>query len=140
MAKEAPKHEVGKPADTASPADHKTVEASRSASMAAAPNITDQGATASDKALPQNPAIQTALSKIGQPMDPPRSPADVRQEGEEMVTVIIPPKGIKLILDGGVKVNIPGGTQNIPESLADHWYVKAHGARRHEMPNAHQTK
>lgn len=125
MAKEAFRHEPAKPVDKP------VAEPVNPASMAAAENITDKGATASDTALPQNPAVQAALAKVGQPMDPPRAPADMRQEGEAMVTMIIPPKGIKLILDGGVKVNIPGGTQNIPESLAEHWYVKAHGAKRH---------
>lgn len=93
--------------------------------------IVDKSATASDTALPQNPKVQEALAKLGQPPAAPRTPADIRKEGEPMVTMIIPPKGIKLILDGGVKVNIPGGTQNIPQSLAEHWYVKAHGAKRH---------
>jgi hypothetical protein len=31
------------------------------------------------------------------------------------------------------RIHYPAGVHNVPESLADHWWLKAHGAVRHKV-------
>lgn len=51
----------------------------------------------------------------------------VMKEGEGTVTMIVPTP-VNITLEKGVKVHIPEGTQEVPESLANHFYLKACGA------------
>jgi hypothetical protein len=75
----------------------------------------------------ENRMSEAAENKIGGalPSDK-KSPIDVAQDGEKFVTAISP-RAFTLTLDDHTKVEVQAGTQELPESIANHWYSKAHG-------------
>lgn len=94
-----------------------------------------QGQSITSGQVPQqNPVVQAALAKLNQPAGGPLRADDVFPDAET-VQMLIPVKGVTLTLDGGQKVYFPGGLQNVPRQLADHWYMKAHGVKPHNGPS-----
>lgn len=55
-----------------------------------------------------------------------KTPAQAAQSDEAFVTSLVP-KGFTLFLRPGLKVTVKAGTQELPVSIANHWYAKAHG-------------
>lgn len=55
----------------------------------------------------------------------------VLKEGDKTVTMIFP-RRVVLMCPGFHRVEFPAGTQEVPESLADHQYLKDHGVKRYE--------
>lgn len=55
-----------------------------------------------------------------------KTPAQAAQSDEAFVTSLVP-KGFTLFLRPGLKVTVKSGTQELPVSIANHWYAKAHG-------------
>jgi hypothetical protein len=59
-------------------------------------------------------------------------------EGDAIVIMVFP-KPVLLSVAGPDRVNpikkiyYPAGVHNVPEPLADHWWLKAHGAVRHKV-------
>lgn len=96
-------------------------------------------ALASGQVPPQNPAVQAALSRLNQPVVGPMT-AEQAFPDAEMVQMMIPIKGITLTVDGGQKVRFPGGVQNVPVVLQDHWYMRAHGVKPFKGPAPTKAK
>lgn len=96
-------------------------------------------ALASGQVPPQNPAVQAALSRLNQPIVGPMT-AEQACPGEDTVQMMIPLKGVTLTLDKGQKVRFPGGIQNVPVSLQDHWYMRAHGVKPFKGPAPTKAK
>ena len=57
-----------------------------------------------------------------------RSPAMIA-EGHPTVAMVFPVE-VLLTLDDGVRVHYPAGTWDVPEYLADHYFLKANGVTR----------
>lgn len=55
-----------------------------------------------------------------------KGPMDVAEDGEEIVTATAP-KAFTLMLPSRVEIRVPVGTQEMPRSIAEHWYAAAHG-------------
>lgn len=55
-----------------------------------------------------------------------KTPAQAAQSDEAFVTSLVP-RGFTLFLRPGLKVTVKAGTQELPVSIANHWYAKAHG-------------
>lgn len=56
---------------------------------------------------------------------------DVVKDGEKVVTAISP-RPFTLTMDDHTKVEVKAGAQELPESVAMHWYAKAHGVSVYE--------
>jgi len=62
---------------------------------------------------------------------PPLRPEEAVQEGEDTVTMVFP-RAVRLTANDGRVVDFKPGVQEVPESLADHSYLKLNGAKRHD--------
>lgn len=124
----------------AAEAHHENEEAARTADTEKnereheAAKLNVDAALASGQVPPQNPAVQAALSKLNQPIVGPMT-AEQAYPDEDVVQMMIPLKGITLTTDKGQKVRFPGGIQNVPVSLQDHWYMRAHGVKPFKGPS-----
>lgn len=131
-------------ASEAAAAHHENEEAARAADTERnekeheAAKLNVDAALASGQVPPQNPAVQAALSKLNQPIVGPMT-AEQACPGEDTVQMMIPLKGVTLTLDKGQKVRFPGGIQNVPVSLQDHWYMRAHGVKPFKGPAKAKT-
>lgn len=47
-------------------------------------------------------------------------------------TTMVFPKKVRLTLDTYNYVDFDAGIQEVPDEIADHWYLKAHGVQKHE--------
>jgi len=63
-------------------------------------------------------------------------PQDAFTPGEPAVIMVFPRRTVLSIDGTNKKICYEPGVHNVPERLADHWYLKAHGVTRHEMPAA----
>lgn len=79
---------------------------------------------------PNNPAVPSVKMTAGQ-VETTRSPEQVLGEGEGTVTMIFP-RDVKVTQDDRVQVQFRKGIQEVPEHLADHWYLKANKVERYE--------
>jgi hypothetical protein len=61
-------------------------------------------------------------------------PQDAFQAGDSAVIMVFPRRTVLSIDGTNKKICYEPGVHNVPARLADHWYLKAHGATRHEMP------
>lgn len=61
-----------------------------------------------------------------QPMSAPKGPLEILSKGEKTVTMIFP-KDVMLNVDNHTRVLIRAGVQEVPESIAPHWWLKANG-------------
>lgn len=57
-----------------------------------------------------------------------KGPMDVAGSGEPIVTSIVPRTFI-LTLANGIPIRVAAGTQEMPKSIANHFYSKANGVR-----------
>lgn len=62
----------------------------------------------------------------------PGAPTQSMQAAEEGTVTMIFKKPVRLTLDDNSQVHFPAGASEVPESLADHWYLRAHGVRAHK--------
>jgi hypothetical protein len=65
---------------------------------------------------------------------PPATPSQLKDLMSEKTVTMFFPQPVVLTLSGPLKfkrVRFGVGVQEVPESLADHAYLKAHGAQRH---------
>jgi hypothetical protein len=71
-----------------------------------------------------------------------KSALDVVKDGEKVVTAVSP-RSFTLTMDDHTKVEVKAGIQELPESVATHWYAKAHGVSIYEpekKPSAKPAK
>lgn len=74
----------------------------------------------------QAPAPSTAAADAGEEVKPRA------KKKEELVSYAVP-RGFKLTLDDGTTKDIePGVAVDLPRSVGDHWYAKAHGVEPNE--------
>lgn len=62
------------------------------------------------------------------------SPSAVLKKDEGTVVMTFPKRVILLVDNTNIRVLFEAGIHNVPAHLADHWYLKANGAQRHEVP------
>lgn len=62
----------------------------------------------------------------------PLTPAEVA-EGHSTITMQFP-NPVHLTIATNTSVYYPAGVHEVPDHLADHWYLKAHGAQRYYRP------
>ena len=53
-------------------------------------------------------------------------------QGQETVTMVFPKR--TLLFHNGVQIEFTQGVHEVPADLANHWYLKANGALRHDRP------
>lgn len=70
------------------------------------------------------------LPRQGEPPRPPMTPAEAAGFGNEKTVKMLLPVPCTLTLPGYHLVQFPAGIVEVPESLADHRYLLAHGASR----------
>jgi hypothetical protein len=75
----------------------------------------------------QNRPGFVSVSQLDPPLSPVAALADERWKGEAVVKVMVP-RTLTLTLDDHSQVQIPQGLNDLPESLANHWYLSANGA------------
>lgn len=99
----------------------------------------DSTMDAAANAKPQvnlDPTLPPGVMKL----DPPpagAAPTQMTKEQEEDTVTMFFPKQVKLTLDGSSNQRVfPAGIQEVPAVYADHWYLKASGATRHEKKPA----
>jgi hypothetical protein len=63
-------------------------------------------------------------------------PSAALRPGEGTIVMVFPKRVVLLVDKTNMKVLFEPGIHNVPEHLADHWYLKANGATRHDMPVA----
>jgi hypothetical protein len=61
---------------------------------------------------------------------PPLRPEEAVQEGEDTVTMVFP-QAVRLTANDGRVVDFKPGVQEVPESLADHSYLRLNGVKKH---------
>lgn len=79
------------------------------------------------------PAPKIIVPVSAAPMTPEEA-----AKGTQTVTMEFP-NSVHLTIDTNQTVFYPQGVNEVPEHLADHWYLKAHQARRYYKPSAGQT-
>lgn len=57
-----------------------------------------------------------------------KAPLDAVKDGEATVTCTVP-RGFTITLDDHTKVKVDAGVQELGETIANHWYAKAHGVK-----------
>lgn len=93
---------------------------------------------------PQAGAKKPRTTIVGEAAKPTASHALLTQQDEvkkaeealaaDTKVIVFAPKAFTLILDGHVELPIPAGVQEMPTSVADHWFVKGMGVTVHN-PN-----
>jgi hypothetical protein len=80
-------------------------------------------------------AFEPSLAKDEKQFTAQRPPADGVEilPGEPTVTMVFP-KPVLLTLPGYRRVQFKAGVNQVPQSLADHEYLKLSGATRHQGP------
>lgn len=69
------------------------------------------------------------LGKLfGYPHTPPATPMEMAKPGEEIITAMVP-KPFQLRVEENRAVNIAAGVQQMPVSIAEHWYSIANGVQ-----------
>ena len=67
------------------------------------------------------------------------SPPEAAFNEGEAIVIMVFPKPVLLSMETSDRVNpikriyYPAGVHNVPEPMADHWWLKAHGAVRHNV-------
>jgi septal ring factor EnvC (AmiA/AmiB activator) len=82
-----------------------------------------------EKARDEAEAQTAHLPKQGEPRQKPMTPAEVAAPGEGTRKMQFPVGGVTLTLPGYRMVHFPEGIQEVPESLVEHEYFKAHDVR-----------
>ena len=63
-------------------------------------------------------------------------PHDAFRPGDSAVIMVFPKRTVLSVDGTNQKICYEPGVHNVPLRLADHWYLKAHGATRHALPEA----
>jgi hypothetical protein len=120
--------------DTVAAAEAATETAADSELAAAQTGVETQPVTSSP--APQGPSIPfTRQAAPKKPVTVAELVAVAKAKGQETVTMVIPQqkhKGPVLVrLPDKSLVSVPTGIQEVTADLADHWFLKAAGAKRH---------
>lgn len=88
-----------------------------------------------DNAGPKDAPPPNKQNFAQQPMDAPKKPEEIIEQGEETVTMVFP-KAVVLNVDNHVRVAFPEGPQEVPARLKDHWWLVANGVKAYGRGSA----